>query len=113
MATNYVQKGERLVLPVASGSVSGDPVVVGSLPAVCLTDRDSDGNAECAIEGVFDIAVTGANNAGNVAVAVGDKLYKDGTEINKDSTNGTEFGIALEAVTSGSTSTINVRLKGC
>lgn len=112
MATNYVQKGDVIKLPVASGKTSGDPDLVGSIPVVCLTDRDSDGNAECALVGVFDVSVEAENNSGNVAVSVGDTLYSDSGTINKDATDGTEFGVALEAITSGETATINVRLKG-
>ena len=112
MATNYVQQGDVIKLPVASGKTSGDPDLVGSIPVVCLTDRDSDGNAECALKGVFDLPVTGADNAGNAAVSVGDTLYMDAGTINIDGTDGTEYGAALEAVASGETDTINVRLKG-
>lgn len=112
MATNYEQQGDVVKLPVSSGKTSGDPDLVGSIPVVCLTDRDSDGNAECALKGVFDLSVEAKNNAGNVAVAVGDTLYDDSGTINKDADDGTEFGVALETVTSGATATINVRLKG-
>ena len=112
MATNHVQQGDVIKLPVASGKTSGDPDLVGSIPVVCLTNRDSDGNAECALTGVFDLPVTGADNAGNAAISLGDTLYMDAGTINIDSTDGTEYGVALEAVASGSTDTINVRLKG-
>lgn len=112
MATNYVQKGNVIKLPVASGKTSGDPDLVGSIPVVCLTDRDSDGYAECALRGVFDLPVTGADNSGDAAITVGAILYDDSGTINIDSADGTEFGVALEAVESGATATINVRLKG-
>lgn len=62
MAKNRVlESGRRLTLPVLAGTVSGAPVIVGMLPGVALTDRDSSGNAAVeAGEGVFSVSVTGA-----------------------------------------------------
>jgi len=111
MATNYIQEGRVIKLPVTIGKISGDHDLVGTLPVVCLTNRDSDGYAECAVEGVFDLSVTGEDGSGNSAVAVGDTLYYDSGTINKDATNGYEYGMALETVGSGETGTINVLLK--
>ena len=64
MATNLIQEGKILELPVASGRTSGDPVVVGDFHGVCLIDRDTDGNATVQLEGVFDLSVTGSGAAG-------------------------------------------------
>ena len=113
MATNKVQEGDILRLTVASTVDSGDPVIVGNaLPGVALTDYDSaDGKASIAMQGVFDLSVQAVNDAGNNAVAIGDKLYFDGTTISKKS-SGKFFGVALETVTSGETATINVKLSG-
>ena len=112
MAVNYVQEGRRLTLPVTNTLVSGDPEVIGTLPVVLLTDPDSSDEAECATEGVFNLTVVGEDGVGNTAIAIGDKVYLDGTDVNADDTNGIEFGIALDAVTSGSSIIIPVRLKG-
>lgn len=112
MATNYVQKGEVINLPVPAGKLSGAHVLVGKIPAVCLTDRDVSGYSECALTGVFSLSVTGAGPSGSAAVTLGAKIYDDSGVLNVDSTNGTEFGVALEAVASGATGTIKVRLKG-
>ena len=49
-----------LYLPVISGTVSGDPVCVGLIPGVAITDRDANGCATVKIEGSFDLSVTGA-----------------------------------------------------
>lgn len=96
---------------------AGDPVLVGQIPGVALTDEGGGGNVATdttvARQGVFDLSVKAENNAGNVAVAVGDILYYDAAatvKINKDNTNGVRFGYALEAITSGSTDTIRVLL---
>lgn len=113
MATNYDSPGEQLNIAVPSGVTAGDPTLIGSLiPCVALTDRDSDGNATVRIRGIFRLSVKGVDDDGNSAVAVGDRLYwttGDTPKINKK-VSGALFGVALEAVTSGGTSTIKVLL---
>lgn len=114
MAINKMQDGKVLRLTVGSGIVSGNPVVVGNgLAGVALTSYDSvDGKATIAVDGVFDLAVQAANDTENNAVAVGDRLYYAGSAtpwLSKKKA-GKFFGIALEAVTSGSTATIEVLL---
>jgi len=114
MATNFVRDGKKMQMPTVTGAESGDAFVVGGyLPCVLLTDAEtaSPYNAIVQTEGVFDLSVKGEDGSGNTAVAVGDLLYwtdKD-TALNKDSSED-PFGIALEAVGSGETDTINVLL---
>ncbi len=101
----------QLELAVAAGIVSGNVVQIVDLTGIAITDRDANGNATvrfpCGY--AFETAVTGKNAAGaNTAVAIGDKLYKDGTEVNLDSTNGKLCGIALQTVVAGATTTIRV-----
>lgn len=114
MAKNivYPLDNNTLELPVASGTVAGDPVVVGQIPGVALTDRDAAGNAVVQIGSfVATLSVKGENNAGNVAVAAGDILYHEAAatpKINKDNVAGIRYGYALEAVGSGATATIKV-----
>jgi predicted RecA/RadA family phage recombinase len=106
---NFVQEPNNVKLTVGSGVVSGQPVVVGVIPAVALTDADANNQAACLLEGVFSLSVVATNNAGNSAVVEGDALYIDGSSvISKDATNDTFFGYAVGAVTSGATATINV-----
>lgn len=111
MAKNEVSNATRRKLAVPSGTVSGDPVAVGSLVGVAETDRDSDGNAiVCIAPRIWRLSVKGVDGSGNSAVAVGDKLYYnsgDTPKINKK-TAGVAFGEALEAVSSGATATIEV-----
>lgn len=111
MATNKIQDGDVLRLTVGSTIDSENHVVVGNgLRGVALTDYASgDGKASIAMNGVFDLSVTATDADGNSAVAVGDRLYTDGTTITKNKT-GKFFGIALETVTTGETATINVLL---
>lgn len=62
MAKNRVfADGNHLTLPVLAGVVSGSPVIVGMIPGVALTTRDSNGNASVQVgAGVFLLSVTGA-----------------------------------------------------
>jgi len=114
MATNLIQDGKILRLTVGSGIESGNPVSVGNgLHGVALTDYASgDAKASIQMEGVFDLSVEAANDAGNSAVAVGDRLYYAGstTPWLSKKASGKFFGIALETVTTGETATINVLL---
>ena len=113
MASNMVHTpGNQLEHTLAS-VVSGDPVMVGQLPGVALISTDADGKVTVKHDGVFRLSVKGENNAGNVAVAVGDILYHEAAatpKINKDSTAGIRFGYALEAIASGATATIKVKV---
>lgn len=108
---NFVQMGERLELNVGTGKKSGDPVEVGSLIGVCVTDADANGNAVVATQGVFLLSVTANDGTNSVAVNQGDPLYFDSASgvINKNSAN-TLFGYALQPVASGATATIEVKL---
>lgn len=117
MATNikYPGPGVTLRMTVGATVVSGDLVEFVDLHGVALTSYASaDGKADVKFPFMFvaDLSVHAANNSGNVAVSIGDKLYYDAAEtpdeINKDSTNGKAFGYALEAITSGETDTILV-----
>lgn len=101
--------GLELNLAVASGIESGDVVVFNDLAGVAITDRDTSGYATVRfpLAFVIDVSVTGEDGSGNSAVAIGEKLYITSGTISKIAT-GTPVGYALEAVTSGATSTILV-----
>ncbi len=113
MAKNKVQEFVNIHnLPVPSGVVSGDPVVVSALPGVAETTRDANGNADVKHPGglVYKLSVKGIDGSGNSTVAIGDKLYfvsGDTPKISKKAT-GVAFGYALGGVTSGATATIEV-----
>jgi len=63
---------------------------------------------------VYELSVKGVNDSGNSAVSAGDQLYYvdndigDGSGFLSKKNSGYFFGFALEAVSSGSTSTIKV-----
>lgn len=120
MATNIVyEQGVQLDLAVTNhlgagaNPASGDPVLVGQIPGVALTDEGADGLTTVKTDGVAELAVTGDNAGGTgVAIAVGDIVFLDDAdgEINADATNGVRFGYALGAVGSLATATIQVKI---
>ncbi len=104
MSRNLVQDGKKPLLPVGSALSGGAYKQVGKLNAVLESDADSDNNAVCFLEGVFNLSVdaTGTN------VAVGDYVYtSDGTSID-DVNTGDIVGTALAA--SAADAIIPVRL---
>lgn len=99
---------------VPSGTVSGDTITLfgGAVPVHVLKDRDADGNAPCIVIGtVITESVQGIGPSANEAIAAGDIIYRDGSVINADNTNGTAVAIALAAVASGATTTIDILLR--
>lgn len=113
------ERGEYMSLPVVSGTVSGNPVIVGGkLPGVAMTDRGKGGNsstnASVDCVGVYTLSVKGIDGVGNSAVAVGDTIFHvdaDTPKLSKKAT-GVAFGIALGTLTSGATGNIDVLLFG-
>lgn len=112
---NFVQEGRRLELNVGTGKKSGDPITVGEIVGVCVTDADANGDAVVDTMGVYLLTVVAQNydstNAVyvNEAISVGDPLYDDNGTLNKNSA-GVLFGYALEPVAAGATATIKVKL---
>lgn len=101
-----------LVATDPAAPASGDPVVVGQIPGVALTAERTDGTTSIQLDGAFDLSVKGIDGSGNSAVAPGDILYyvaADTPKISKKAT-GVRFGYALEAVGSGATATIAVKV---
>lgn len=112
MAKNFVQEGRRLWLVAGAGVKSGDPVLVGQLTGVAIADVDTDNKTTVDTEGVYDLSVKAVDASANSAVAVGDAIYyvdADTPKLSKKAT-GVLFGYALEAITSGATATIEVKL---
>ena len=80
-------------LAVASGTVSGAPVIVGSLTGVALTDRDADGEATVGFGGVAELAV-----ATTTTIALGGPVYiTSAGAVTAASAGNTLFGYALQA----------------
>jgi hypothetical protein len=122
MATNRIYpEGRYLELDISSfikaDSNSGTPVALNSLYGVIQYDAVSDVTV-IDRKGVYDLPVT-ANDTSDSgsAISIGDPLYiddgsgsLDAGELTPDDSNGTYFGIALEAVSSGDDDTIQVLL---
>lgn len=113
-------KGDQLkVAPTSAPGTtvaSGDPVVIGQIPAVALeAGSDTVGNggkATCQFDGTFNLSVKGIDGGGNSAVAAGDIIYyvaADTPRLSKKAT-GVRFGYAIGTVGSGSTATIEVKI---
>ncbi len=115
MATNEKAPGIARKLAVAAGVVSGDPVAIGTaLIGVAETTRDAAGNAVVRLPNmpIYSFSVKGIDGGGNHAIAIGDKIYNtmaDTPHLSAKAT-GVYFGVALGAVGSGSTTTIDVML---
>lgn len=91
--------------------LSGDPVAVGQIPGVALTDEDSDtGEATIDTSGVYNLDVVGDNGSA-AAISAGDIVYFDDAVPDISSaTGGVRFGYALEDVASGATTEIEVKI---
>jgi predicted RecA/RadA family phage recombinase len=111
MATNQIYDSDQtkqLALPVPTGVVSGDPVLIGeALVGVALIDRDADGEATVALGGAFDLEVVAAG-----AMAVGDIVYIDDATNRElsDTNTGVRFGTLLEPIAGASTVTVTVKV---
>lgn len=121
MATNRIHKpGDLLSVTLTHPTAvsSGQPCRLGGMTGVALTDEGEVETGKTSVDfgtAVWDLPVKGADDDGNTAVAAGDALYyvdadvDDGSGFLSKKTSGRFFGFALEAVTSGSTSTIQVK----
>lgn len=118
MATNIVREpGWSLGLAVSDPTTpaSGDPVRLGNLTGVALTDESAGGNASGETTVYFGpcvvrMSVKGVDGSGNSAVAVGDSIFyvdADTPKLSKKA-SGYFFGFALATVSSGATATIEV-----
>lgn len=110
------QDGDHLSLVCTDPTTpaSGDPVRIGDMVGVAVTAERTDGTTTVLLPpgAVVSLSVKGVDGSGNSAVAIGDTLYyvdADTPKVSKK-TAGKKIGYALEAITSGSTATIKVKL---
>ena len=90
MALNEVFKlGTNISMPVPDGTASGDPVRVGVLNGVAVTDEGRGGNAS----GYASVDLTGGHKHIIPGAGVGDAVYiaNDGT-LSTDSDDGDLYG---------------------
>lgn len=120
MATNitrYLDEAFQLAVACSNPTtpVSGDPVRVGALTGIALTDEGEGGNAATDATVNFgrfvaEFSVKGVDDSGNSAVAKYDELFyvdADTPKLSKKS-SGYFFGYAWATVNSGATATIEV-----
>lgn len=112
MAKNYISEGKAIYVPTATGLLAGAPFVLGShQPCVLLTNAEaaSPYNATVQTFGIFDLPVEAEGGAISQYAA----LFFDATDgkLNDDGANNKFFGVALEAVATG-TITIPVLIAG-
>jgi len=119
-STVVYNEGDQLSLAATDPATpaEGDPVLVGQIPGVALTNEIADsadplnGKTTVKMNGVAKLSVKGIDGGGNSAVAVGDIIYyvtADTPKLSKKAT-GVRFGYALETVGSGATATIEVKI---
>lgn len=108
MAKNFVQDGKTIPLVNGSASeiLSGEPVPVGSLVVVAITDIAAGQTGDGFAEGVFLLPKLAAD-----AITAGEKVYlKDGL-IQEEATDAVEAGIAWESAAAGVT-VVEVKING-
>lgn len=119
MAGNIVfEDGNQLSLVCSDPATpaSGDPVLIGQIPAVALTAERADGTTTVKRNGTATLSVKGVTTgASGSAVAVGDILYyvpANTPKLSKASgdSGAIRFGYALGAVNSGATASIEVAI---
>lgn len=92
MAKNFVQVGENLTLPVASGVKSGELVQVGDVIGIALTDAKTDDGTKyyttIATKGVWNLTLKETTKVGGVVSAAPQGVDE-----------AVPVGFALEAVT--------------
>lgn len=100
----------NVYLPVTAGGVAGDVQALADMVVYLQTDRDAAGYATVTIPcaHVQVVEAVAVDHSGNSAIAVGDLLYVDTGVVNKDATDGVEFGYALDALGAGLTGDIRV-----
>lgn len=96
MATNMIYKdGDQLKFYTNAALNSGDPFVVGQIPAVAMGDEDTDGYVVGRMVGVFDLSVS----AVSTDITPGTAIYYHAGALNNTAADGVLFGYALEGLT--------------
>jgi len=119
---NFVQDGDRITFPKTSlvgpnaAILSGDPVVVGRLAGVAAADAVpgtagpfNDSNVVVVLKGVFSLSVVSVHHN----ITPGSTVYIDPVSgVVSDDLTDVPFGVVLDQVNSGATTTVRVKLFG-
>lgn len=108
MATNFIQKGDNVVVEAPAAVTSGDGVLVGSLFGVAQTDAANGVEVVLCTTGVYELPKVSAQ-----AWTVGARVYWDDGADNATTTasGNTLIGVATTAAANPS-STGRIRLNG-
>ncbi len=121
MAVNrkFADKPKTRRYPVNAARVTGDPVCVGQIPCVLLTDYSAhDTKATVQLDGTFDLAVSAVDSGGtsgadrDVVGTVGAIVYYDSGDspVLSLRAGGIRFGYLAEAIPSGDDATVEVQV---
>lgn len=112
---NFDSEGNIITLAVSSivapnnPPKSGDPCVAGRLAGVACKDGVTGDNLPIAVKGVYKLSCSTVHNG----LSVGETVYIDpASAVLSDDQADVPFGIALETVAMGATTTIKIRLFG-
>lgn len=91
---NFVQKGSTLSLVAAAALVAGQPMLVGKIFGVAVSDVAAGAEGEFETQGVFELPALSSDTA-----AVGAVLYWDNTNkrLTTTATANTRVGVAVAA----------------
>lgn len=109
MAQNVVrEEANQVELPVPAGTKSGDPVAVGQLNGLALTDRDAwtAGSATVKLNGSVRLSITGPGGG----LAVGAAVSRDLVNAVGDAAGTGVFGHLLEPIGAGVTAEVEIRI---
>ena len=104
---NYIAPGKSITVTAPTGGVmSGDGVLIGTLFGIAQYDAAEGAEVEILTEGVVEIGKTSA-----LAIAVGDRLFWDGTNkvVNKTATAQICVGVAV-STTANPSDTVKMKL---
>lgn len=91
---HYIQPGKSITVPAVDDTISGDPVMIGSLKGIASNSAKVGEDLTISRDGVY-----GVTKVSGSAWAVGDKVYlkSDAPAFTKTSTDNTLFGFATVA----------------
>lgn len=101
MSKNFLQQGMVLDILAPATVLSSASVLLGSMFGIALHDAASGAKLRIGVQGVFT-----ATKVASQAVAVGDKLYYNGTALTGTAGTAKEVGLAASATGAGAGETL-------
>ena len=108
---NYVNTGDSATITGPSGGLtSGQPLMIGVIPAVASTNIAHNAKGAVRLKGVFRLSVKGHDGTDNAAVTAGARVYLGADGLLTLKSADPAFGAVLQPVASGTTATVEVLL---